>query len=309
MSTSPTGNSIAVIGAGSVGSAVAFSLLLRQVVPDVVLIDIDEDMCKAQVQDLSDATFLSNVRIRQGKFADAQQAAIIIITAGAKQRPGDTRLDLIDRNLKILKSILSSLQPIRKDAILLIVANPVDILTLFAQKFSGLPKSQVLGSGTLLDSIRLKRILASRLNVADTSIHAFVIGEHGDSQCVAWSTATVHGTPLLKVLPLTDEERDEVATTTRMKAETIIRVKGFTSYGVAAVSARICEAVIFDHRQVLPLSHWSEEFGCCLSLPAVLGRDGIISSFPINLNEKEQSFLEASAGSLKKVIAGYAEEL
>lgn len=170
MATSPTGNSIAVIGAGSVGSAVAFSLLLRQVVPDVVLIDIDEDMCKAQVQDLSDATFLSNVRIRQGKVADAQHAAIIIITAGAKQRPGDTRLDLIDRNLKILKSILSSLQPIRKDAILLIVANPVDILTLFAQKFSGLPKSQVLGSGTLLDSIRLKRILASRLNVGSISV-------------------------------------------------------------------------------------------------------------------------------------------
>ena len=164
--SAPAANSIAVIGAGSVGSAVAFSLLLRQVVPDVVLIDIDEDMCKAQVQDLSDATFLSNVRIRQGTLTDAQHAAIIIITAGAKQRPGDTRLDLIDRNLKILKSILSSLQPIRKDAILLIVANPVDILTLFAQKFSGLPKSQVLGSGTLLDSIRLKRILASRLNVS-----------------------------------------------------------------------------------------------------------------------------------------------
>jgi L-lactate dehydrogenase len=158
--------SIAIIGAGSVGSAVAYSLLLRQVVADLILVDIDQDLCQAQVQDLSDATFLSNVRIRQGGFDDAQKADIIIVTAGAKQKPGDTRLDLIDRNYKVLKSILQSLQPIRSDAILLIVANPVDILTHFAQQLSGLPKSQVLGSGTLLDSKRLTRILASKLKVS-----------------------------------------------------------------------------------------------------------------------------------------------
>jgi L-lactate dehydrogenase len=165
---SASSGSIAIIGAGSVGSAVAYSLLLRQVVADIILVDINHDLCQAQVQDLSDATFLSNVRIRQGTLEDAQKADIIIVTAGAKQKPGDTRLDLIDRNLKVLKSILQSLQPIRSDTILLIVANPVDILTLFAQKFSGLPQSQVLGSGTLLDSIRLTRILASKLKVRFT---------------------------------------------------------------------------------------------------------------------------------------------
>jgi L-lactate dehydrogenase len=165
---SASSGSIAIIGAGSVGSAVAYSLLLRQVVADIILVDINHDLCQAQVQDLSDATFLSNVRIRQGTLEDAQKADIIIVTAGAKQKPGDTRLDLIDRNLKVLKSILQSLQPIRSDTILLIVANPVDILTLFAQRFSGLPQSQVLGSGTLLDSIRLTRILASKLKVRFT---------------------------------------------------------------------------------------------------------------------------------------------
>jgi L-lactate dehydrogenase len=165
---SASSGSIAIIGAGSVGSAVAYSLLLRQVVADIILVDINHDLCQAQVQDLSDATFLSNVRIRQGTLEDAQKADIIIITAGAKQKPGDTRLDLIDRNLKVLKSILQSLQPLRSDAILLIVANPVDILTLFAQRFSGLPQSQVLGSGTLLDSIRLTRILASKLKARFT---------------------------------------------------------------------------------------------------------------------------------------------
>lgn len=158
-------SSIAIIGAGSVGSAIAYSLLLRQVVADIILVDIDQKLCQAQVQDLSDATFLSNVRIRQGGVAEAAKADIIIITAGAKQRPGDTRLDLIDRNFKVLKSILGSLQPIRKDAILLIVANPVDVLTLFAQRLSGLPKSQVFGSGTLLDSTRLTNILAGKLKV------------------------------------------------------------------------------------------------------------------------------------------------
>ncbi|KUJ07064.1 L-lactate dehydrogenase [Mollisia scopiformis] len=306
---SASGGSIAIIGAGSVGSAVAYSLLLRQVVADIVLVDINHELCQAQVNDLSDATFLSNVRIRQGSVQDAQNADIIIITAGAKQKPGDTRLNLIDRNYKVLKSILQSLQPIRNDSILLIVANPVDVLTLFAQRLSGLAKNQVLGSGTLLDSIRLTRILASKLEVADTSIHAFVIGEHGDSQCVAWSTATVHGTPLLKVLPLTDNEREEIATTTRKKAEAIIKVKGFTSYGVAAVTSRICEAIIFDHRQVLPLSHWQQDLDCCLSLPAVLGRDGIISSFPLHLDEEEQSFLSESAKGLRKVIEEYKEDL
>jgi L-lactate dehydrogenase len=165
---SASSGSIAIIGAGSVGSAVAYSLLLRQVVADIILVDINHDLCQAQVQDLSDATFLSNVRIRQGTLEDAQKADIIIVTAGAKQKPGDTRLDLIDRNLRVLKSILQSLQPIRSDTILLIVANPVDILTLFAQRFSGLPQSQVLGSGTLLDSIRLTRILASKLKVRFT---------------------------------------------------------------------------------------------------------------------------------------------
>jgi L-lactate dehydrogenase len=155
--------------------------------------------------------------------------------------------------------------------------------------------------------------------VSDSSIHAFVIGEHGDSQYVslldslgsesqvltllqvAWSSATVHGRPLLKALPLTKTERDEIATTTRMKADSIIKVKGFTSYGVAAVTARICEAIIFDHRKILPLSHWQEDLSCCLSLPAILGRKGI-SPFQVDLDETEHQFLVQSAQALRLII-------
>jgi L-lactate dehydrogenase len=157
--------SIAIIGAGSVGSAIAHSLLLRRVVADLILVDIDKERCQAQVLDLSDATYLSHVRVKQGSYAAASQADIIIVTAGAKQSPGETRLSLIDRNLRVLKSVLGPMKPIRSDAILVLVANPVDILTHFAQELSGLPRNQVFGSGTLLDSTRLRGKVAERLEV------------------------------------------------------------------------------------------------------------------------------------------------
>jgi L-lactate dehydrogenase len=162
----PSSSSIAIIGAGSVGSAIAQSLLLRRVVANLILVDIDNELCQAQVQDLCDTTHLHNVRIRQGSPVDAGRADIIIITAGAKQRPTDTRLDLIDRNLKVLGSVLGAMGKIRPDAILVLIANPVDVLTYFAQKLSGLPRNQVLGSGTLLDSIRLRGMLAEKLEVS-----------------------------------------------------------------------------------------------------------------------------------------------
>lgn len=172
--------SIAIVGAGSVGSSIAHSLLLRRVVGTLYLVDIDEARCRGQVLDLADASYLSHVKVKQGTTAEAGQADIIIITAGAKQNPGETRLALVDRNYKILKSILGGMHPIRKDAVLLLVANPVDVLTHFAQDLSGLPKNQVLGSGTLLDSIRLRSQIANRLGVSFTyfySTHAYRLGD------------------------------------------------------------------------------------------------------------------------------------
>jgi hypothetical protein len=161
----PSSSKIAIIGAGSVGAAIANSLLLGKVVAEVILVDIDPAICHAQVLDLSDAEFLSNVRIKQGHHRDAGQCDIIIVSSGAKQRPGDTRLDLIGRNVKMLEQVLDAMQPIRADAILVLVANPVDVVTRFAQQLSGLPKGQVFGSGTFLDSVRLRGTLAQRLKV------------------------------------------------------------------------------------------------------------------------------------------------
>jgi L-lactate dehydrogenase len=171
----PTSHKIAIIGAGSVGSAIANSLLLRRVAADIILVDINSDICRAQVQDLSDAAYLSNVRIKQGTHQEAGQCDVIIVSAGAKQRHGDTRLQLIDRNIKMLKQVLGAMQPLRQDAVLVLVANPVDILTFFARKLSGLPKNQVLGSGTYLDTARLRGMLAEKLQVKSCAYAKVVI--------------------------------------------------------------------------------------------------------------------------------------
>ncbi|KAI9783686.1 MAG: hypothetical protein M1839_003534 [Geoglossum umbratile] len=298
----PKPYTVAVIGAGSVGSNIASFLLLRRIAPIVLLVDVDQTLCNAQVLDLSDAAFLSNAHVRRGTHAEAGQADIIVISAGAKQRPGDSRLDLISRNLKVLHSVMEGMQPIRRDAVVLMVANPVDVLTFFAQKMSGLPKGQVVGSGTFLDSVRLRALLAAKAGVADTSVQADVIGEHGDSQVVAWSSARIGSTPLLDILPLSKDEQASYAAAARDKAYEIINAKGFTSFGVAAVVSCVCESILADQGMVIPISHWIEELGCCLSLPAVIGRRGIVRTVWPGLTVEERAGVEESAKSLAGIV-------
>ncbi|KAF3916648.1 hypothetical protein ABW20_dc0104762 [Dactylellina cionopaga] len=298
-------STIAVIGAGSVGCTIAHTLMLRRVCAEVRLVDIAEDLCKAQVQDLQDATYLTNVRIKYATPQEAGQSDIIVITAGAKQKPGETRLDLIQKNHKVLSSVLKSMQPMNPRSILLLVANPVDVLTHFAQQMSGLPKNQVLGSGTLLDSIRLRVLVAERMNISENSINAYVIGEHGDSQCVAWSSASVSGVPISHVHEISDEEKEEIGKLVSGKANAIIQAKGFTSYGIGATAANICEAILFDQRPVYPLSCWHDEYQCCISLPAVIGRNGVVTQILLPLEEKEKAQIEASAATLREQIAKF----
>ncbi|KAH0563398.1 hypothetical protein GP486_002032 [Trichoglossum hirsutum] len=301
--------SIAIIGAGSVGSNIASFLLLRRIAPTLLLIDTDHSLCRAQVLDLTDAAFLSNAHVRTATHAEAGQADIIIVTAGAKQRPGDTRLDLIGRNMKILRSVMDSMKPIKKDAVVLMVANPVDVLTVFAQSLSGLPKGQVLGSGTLLDSVRLRALVAEKAGVADTAVQVDVVGEHGDSQIVAWSSAHVGSTPLSYVLPLTEEEQASLAATARDKAYDIIKAKGFTSFGVAAVVSCVCQAILGDEKVVIPISHWIDELGCCLCVPAVVGREGVVRTVWPGLSDREKEGVEASAKALVEVVENCEKEM
>lgn len=240
------GSRIAVIGAGSVGAAVCYALLLRPICSELILVDVDQQRCIGEVADLQDGTFLSNTRVRVGTPQEAGQCDLVVITAGAKQRPNETRLQLVDRNLAILRSILDSMKPMREETVLLLVANPVDILTYFAQKWSGLPATQVLGTGTFLDTARLRHAIASRAQVfivflflkvytfnvsinyqvAFTAVHVYVLGEHGDSQFPCWSSAHIGGVPLLEYPGFNRQMLDELAEKTKKKAYDIIAAKG-----------------------------------------------------------------------------------
>jgi len=201
------------------------------------------------------------------------------------------------------------MKPFKEDTILLLVSNPVDVLTYFAQKYSGLPRTQVIGTGTFLDSARLRGFLAHEAEVAASSIDAFVLGEHGESQFVAWSIATVAGVPLVKVLPEGKINRNHIAKSVKDKAADIINAKGATNYGIGAVTSSICKSIIMDHRNIRPVSHYVEEFKCCLSVLAVLGREGIERTLPVELSDEEHKKLENSAESLRKIIAdGEREE-
>jgi L-lactate dehydrogenase len=194
------------------------------------------------------------------------------------------------------------MQPIRKDAVLILVINPVDILTHFAQELSGLAKTQVIGSGTFLDSVRLRSLLAREAKVCETDIHVHVLGEHGDSQFVGWTAATVAGTALQEILPLEHDRRDAMANATKNKAYDIIKVKGSTAYGIAAVVTSICESILFDHRQVMAVSHWQDDFQCCVSMPAIVGRQGILGTIPVALNDEERESLDNSVRKVKETI-------
>ncbi|KAF2854568.1 l-lactate dehydrogenase-like protein [Plenodomus tracheiphilus IPT5] len=304
---------IAILGCGDVGATLAYTLVLQPICSEVILVDLKKDLLEAQVRDLNDATYRgdSGVKVRAATHQEAGQADIVVITAGAKQKTGESRLSLLSRNLHILESIFSSMAPISPHTILLLVANPVDILTYFARKLSGLPESQVLGTGTSLDSARLRGILAQKAEVAPNSVDAFVLGEHGDSQFIAWSSASIGTTPLSLALPnqLTADFKASISAHTRGAAGAIIAAKGCTSYGIGNIAASVCKYILFDSRSVRPLSFYQPELGCCLSMPAVVGRKGIIRAMPIQLDEIERGELERCAEGLRGIIRGAEKEL
>jgi len=301
MSSITPGSRIAIIGAGSVGSTCAYALLLRPVASEILLVDIDYRRLHAQVQDLSDAAFLSNTRIHSSTLPEAGQCNVIVITAGAKSRDDESRRDLIDRNYLVLDNVIREMSPIRKDAVLLLVSNPVDVLAYFAQKMSGLPHAQVIGSGTFLDSVRLRSALADQIQVADTAVHAYVIGEHGDSQVAAWSTATVGGTPIQKFLPSTSPSLSDLANSAKTKAYSIIAAKGATAYGIASIVSSICESILLNQRNVRPVSHWVESLETYISLPAVLGHGGVQKTIDVQLSETEKDLLRKSAEEIRSI--------
>lgn len=292
---------IAIIGAGAVGSSIAYALILRNVVAEIILVDIDEKRCKGEILDLSDTLFWSTAKIKNGNAQDAAQADIIIIAAGARQKPNQPRTELIKTNQSIIAAIIEQIRPINRHAIIVIVTNPVDILTLDAQKFSGLPRNQVFGSGTFLDTQRLCGILSKKLNIAIQSIDAYILGEHGDTQFPVWSTANIAGIPILNFPQINKKVLNQIAEETRKKAYEIISCKGATYYGIAACIATICQTIILNQKLVIPLSCYISSFNICLSMPVILGAEGIEQILPVPLNEIEQQQLVRSAEYLQKM--------
>jgi L-lactate dehydrogenase len=292
-------HSIAIIGAGAVGSTIAYSLLLKNIVAEIVLVDINTARCAGEVKDLEDAlAFSYTSSVYQGTYDDVKKADIVIIAAGKPQKPGQSRRELINDNIAILRSLLKNLKELQPHAILMIVANPLDLLTLYALDHCELPRAQIFGTGTFLDSQRLKNRLSSELSISEESIQAFVLGEHGDSQVVAWSATRIAGSSV-EAFGITPEGKERLATTVKMAAYDIIQAKGATFYGIAACVTELCEIIIFNKKTVVPVSWYHEEYGVCLSLPVLLSESGIERVIDTELSAKERQELQASADILK----------
>ncbi len=303
---------VAIIGCGFVGSASAFALLESGLFSEIVLIDANQEKAEGEALDIAHgAPFARPTKIYAGEYKDIADAAIVVVTAGAGQKPGETRLDLVKKNVGIFKSVIPSITEHNKDGILLIVANPVDVLTYAAAKISGFPENRVFGSGTVLDTARFKYLLGEHLGVDSRAVHAFIIGEHGDSEIAAWSSANVSGIPVNDFCEMRGhfehaKSMERIAEEVKNSAYEIIEKKGATYYGIAMSVKRICEAIVRDEKSILPISSIQHNnYGIsdvALSMPAIVGRDGVECTVPYELSKKEVEALQESANTLKEVI-------
>jgi L-lactate dehydrogenase len=304
---------VAVVGTGYVGSTTAYALLISGTAAEIVLIDRNSQRAKGEVQDLKDAELFSHTtRILAGDFADCGSADVIIVTAGVGHRPGAPRLEYLKENASIVKGIVEEISKHNPCGILLIASNPVDVLTYGAWKWSGLPVHRVLGSGTTLDTSRFRMILAEHCGMSPNNVHAYIVGEHGDSQVPVLSSARIAGVPLEDFyrelqLPFEEEVLRSLAARARTAAAEIIDSKGATYYGIAAALVRIVDAILRDEHAVLTVSSVvpnSMTLGdVALSLPTIVGRDGIKRVLPIALSHSEDQALRASAAVLHGYIA------
>ena len=310
-------NKVTIIGAGSVGATIAYTLVVDSPVSEIVLIDVNHDKARGEALDIKQATpFLSPTKVYEGTYEDAEGSDIVVVTSGIGRKPGQSRIDLTQTNVDIIKSIAPEIVKHAPDAIYVIVANPVDILTYVFAKVTGLPKSRVFGSGTILDTIRLRTRLSELYSINQKQVHAYVLCEHGDTSFVAWSTADITGIPLndyddaltnKSVLPITPYQREEVEEYVRKSGGKIIAGKGATFYGIAASLCHIIKCIYSGADTVMTLSTLLEgEYGIsdvCLSTLCVLGSRGILSTLAPKMSEEEMAKFRHSAEALKSVIA------
>ena len=303
---------VILVGDGAVGSSYAFSLVNQGIAQELGIVDIFKEKTQGDAEDLSHAlAFTSPKKIYSADYSDAHDADLVVLTSGAPQKPGETRLDLVEKNLRITKQVVTEIVASGFDGIFLVAANPVDILTYATWKFSGFPKERVIGSGTSLDSARFRQALAEKLDIDARSVHAYIMGEHGDSEFAVWSHANVAGVNREEFLKDTqgvkEEELVELFESVRDAAYSIIEKKGATFYGIAVALARITKAILDNENAVLPLSTFQEGQyegveGLYIGQPAIVGDKGIVRPVNIPLNDAELQKMQASAKQLKTIL-------
>lgn len=292
-----------IVGTGNVGASIAYALInQRTPVKEIILTDLDADDAVGEAMDLCDALAVapSFLRIRAAGYEAARGCEICVITAGANQKPGETRTDLVQKNAQIIQDIVSKVMSNGFKGIFLVVSNPVDTLALLTWQYSGLPPEKVIGSGTVLDSARLRFKLAERLGVNPKSVHAYQIGEHGDSELTLWSTANIGGERLIDLVP--ESERAYFEDYVRNEAYSIIEKKGATHYGIGACAVQIINCILNDERRVLPVSSYDDNTGTYNGFPAVVGRQGVLRRLDINLTEAEGIAFQKSVNTIKQTL-------
>ena len=296
-------NKVVLIGCGNVGMAYSYALVNQKVyVDELVLIDINKDKCEGEAMDLNHcmAYSPSKIKVRVGDYSDCSDAKIIVIAAGANQAVGESRMDLIHKNSNIFKSIISEVMKNNFKGIFIVATNPLDVMTYITLKLSGLDAGRVIGSGTTLDTSRLRYMLSLETGVNPKNIEAYVIGEHGDSEFVPWSNVNI---AYQKVSSLLSGERlNKIEEEVRTSAYEIIEKKGATAYGIGMCLVKITNAIIEDKNSILPVSSWDKNNNICISTPAIVGKDGVKDKIFVPLNQEETEKLKNSIKTIKDAI-------
>ena len=297
-------NKVMIVGTGNVGASIAFAIMnQRTAVNEIVLTDIIAKDAEGEAMDLRDALVMapSFVKVSNGTYKDAKDCDVVVITAGAAQKPGETRMELLAKNVNILKGMMEQIMASGFNGIILMVTNPMDVMTYYALKFSGLPTERVIGSGTVLDSARLRTRISEYLKVNPKSVHAYQIGEHGDTELTLWSLAEVGGQKVKELL--STDLRKGISEFVKNEAYDIIEKKGATYYGIATCVTGILNCIFNDEMRVLPVSSYDHFSDTCFGFPSVVGREGVMRRLDLKISEREGVELQKSINALKKAIS------
>lgn len=303
---------VAVVGVGSVGASFAYSLMIQGLVSEISLIDVNAEKAIGEAMDLEHGLpFVQPARIKAGDYGECADADIVVIAAGAAQKPGESRLNLVERNVAVFKQIIPRIKEHNDRNILLVATNPVDVMTYVSLKLSGFPPNRVLGSGTILDTSRLRSLMGEQFRIDPRNVHAYIIGEHGDSEVPVWSSASIAGVNLKEYCPICGMRYDHqylnrIFEQVKNAAYKIIDLKGSTYYAIGLGLTRIVESIIRDENAILTVSSLLQDYygvsGVCLSVPSIVNKDGIVQTIKLPLEDGEIKMFQKSASIMKKLI-------